>query len=228
MPASLSLPDGEDREVPFFTPEQAEAFKNAKPFPHLVVDGFWSDTELELCAAEFPDAHGNWTMYGDPRERGKRCMDNPAFWGPNVMQTMAHLSSPVMIQALEELTGLKGLTCDTIGGGMHMTGEGGLLDMHVDFNVHPDGQRLRRLNVLTFMNREWDSEWGGTLYLGENREVSVFPGWNRLVIFECSDVSWHGHPEPIVAGDHWRKSLAAYYYVPLDQPVSTRDTTWLS
>src|SRR3546814_2937191 len=132
-----------------------------------------------------------------------------------------------MCQALEELTGMEGLTADALGGGLHMTGTGGRLDMHVDFNVHPDGQRLRRLNVLTFLARDWDTAWGGVLYLGENQEVEVVTAWNRMVIFACSDVSWHGQPEPDV-GDHWRKSLACYYYTPKDRDVSAHTTTWLS
>lgn len=211
--------------MPLFTPQQAVDFRNAEPFPHIVVDGFWSDDELRLCASEFPDAQG-WKGYNDPRERGKLCIDEPSRWGPHVSQFMAHMQSPVMIQALEDLTGMSGLTCDTVGGGMHMTGRDGRLGMHVDFNVHPDGKRLRKLNVLTFINEDW-GPWGGTLWLGANREVSVPPSWNRLVIFECSDQSWHGHPEPVV-GDHWRKSLAAYYYLPLETSVEAHTTTWQS
>src|SRR3546814_17728606 len=98
-------------------------------------------------------------------------MDDASQWGRGVGQFMAHMHSPVMCQALEELTGMEGLTADALGGGLHMTGTGGRLDMHVDFNVHPDGQRLRRLNVLTFLARDWDPEGGGVLYLGENKEV---------------------------------------------------------
>src|SRR3546814_8116284 len=99
-------------------------------------------------------------------------MDDASQWGRGVGQFMAHMHSPVMCQALEELTGMEGLTADALGGGLHMTGTGGRLDMHVDFNVHPDGQRLRRLNVLTFLARDWDPAWGGVLYLGENQERS--------------------------------------------------------
>lgn len=214
--------------MPLFTPRQAEEFKNAKPFPHLVVDGFWSDTDLELCAAEFPEpSDRRWKTYPDPKEYGKRALDDPNQWGRGVGQFMAHCSSPAMLDALEQLTDIAPLSADAVGGGMHMTGTDGRLDMHVDFNVHPDGQKIRRLNVLTFMARDWDPEWGGVLYLGENKEVEVVPAWNRMVIFACSDVSWHGHPDPII-GDHWRKSLACYYYTPKDRDVSARTTTWLS
>lgn len=214
--------------MPLFTPEQAEQFRTAKPFPHIVVDDFWFHTELERVAAEFPaPTDPRWKTYPDPKEYGKRAMDNPDHWGVEVSQMMAHLRSPAMCQAIEELTGYQNVTSDALGGGMHMTGTDGRLDMHVDFNVHPDGQRLRKINLLVFMNESWSSEWGGTLYLGENKEASIYPGWNRTAIFECSDISWHGHPDPIV-GDHWRKSLACYYYVPLEQNVPAHTTNWLN
>ncbi len=222
-------------ELSLFTSAQADAFRTAEPFPHIVVEDLWSDAELVRAAEEFPPGgDSSWRTYPDPKEWGKACIQEPELWGPSVSQLMAHLQSPVMISSLERLTGLEGLTADALGGGMHMTGEGGRLDMHVDFNVHPDGQRLRKLNVLVFMNREWNTEWGGTLYLGAGDPPAryakpVFPGWNRMVIFECSDKSWHGHPDPIV-GNHWRKSLACYYYVPLDAAavVEARTTTWLA
>lgn len=211
-----------------FTPDQAVKFRNADPFPHLVVDNFWSDDELSMAAAEFPEpADPRWKTYRDPKEYGKRCMDDPSTWSRGVAQFMSHMASEVMCESLEDLTGFRGLTADPIGGGMHMTGEGGRLDMHVDFNVHPDGKRLRKLNVLVFMNREWDFTWGGTLFLGQHEDKGILPIWNRMVIFECSDKSWHGHPEPVVGG-HWRKSLACYYYVPMDVAVEPHTTTWLA
>ena len=67
--------------------------------------------------------------------------------------------------------------------------------------------------MLLFLNEEWDKEWGGVLYLGEHKQIEVMPLLGRMVIFECGDASWHGHPEP-VTGEHWRKSLAVYWYAP--------------
>lgn len=213
-----------------FTPDQARDFRNAEPFPHIVVDNFWDFDELWECLQDFPKpSDPRWKTYRDPKEWGKRCMDEPSTWPRSGAQLVSHMASRVMCESLEDLTGLKGLTADPLGGGMHMTGQGGRLDMHVDFNVHPDGQRLRKLNLLVFLNPEWEKEWGGILRLGRAGEVSIVPKFNRMVIFECSDQSWHGHPEPIVGG-HWRRSLACYYYVPRNQAetVEPHTTTWLS
>ena len=149
-----------------------------------------------------------------------------AGWGPIVKQVIGELRSDSARDWLVSLTGIEGLQADTLGGGMHMTGPDGRLAMHRDFNVHPGtGGLERRLNVLLFLNEEWEKDWGGVLYLGEHTQVEVMPLAGRMVIFECCDDSWHGHPEPVV-GDHWRKSLACYWYAPPRAAVVPHSTIW--
>lgn len=190
------------------------SFIDAKPFPHIVIDGLWAPNRLESIAAEFPSKEDDrWQTYGSEKERGKRAGASN-MWGTETRAWFREMRSRDTQRAFEALTDIYPLTADDLGGGMHMTCEGGHLDMHADFNLHPDNQELeRRLNVLVFLNHDWEEEWGGTLYLGENRESWVIPEFNRTVIFACSATSWHGHPEPII-GEHSRKSLACYYYAP--------------
>lgn len=204
--------------------EHAAQFAAAKPFPHLVVDGMWPDLLLASIDAEFPPAGDpRWITYPDEKERGKKAGDS-RMWGPATRGFFDAARSPEACRMLELLTGISPLTADDIGGGMHETGEGGRLEMHRDFNVHPTLPLERRLNMLVFLNREWDPAWGGTLYLGKDREVSVVPAWNRTVIFACGPDSWHGHPEPIV-GNHLRRSLAIYQYAPLRAETADAHTT---
>lgn len=196
-----------------------------KPFPHAVLDGIWSTDTLDMAAAEFPGAEDpRWITYPQPEEYGKRAGD-ARMWGPAVSHAMEILRSGWTREGLEKLTGIPGLSPDDLGGGMHMTCEGGRLAMHRDFSVHPDG-RERRLNMLVFLNEEWEREWGGVLYLGADREVEVMPTFNRTVVFECGPASWHGHPEPVTAG-HCRKSLACYWYTPAREGVPVHSTVWL-
>jgi hypothetical protein len=199
-------------------------FTAAEPFPHIVIDGLWPADELRGAAAEFPpgDDH-RWITYPDPKEYGKRAGD-ARLWGPDTRRFFDVARSAATCRRLEELTGIGPLAADDIGGGMHMTGPGGRLETHVDFNVHPSLPLERRLNMLVFLNDEWERDWGGVLYLGQEREVEVLPLFNRTVIFACSDESWHGHPDPIV-GERWRRSLACYYYAPLRAETGPAHTT---
>ncbi|SEF34389.1 2OG-Fe(II) oxygenase superfamily protein [Amycolatopsis pretoriensis] len=200
-------------------------FRTAEPFPHVVIDDLWDAARLRAIAAEFPPATDpRWVTYPDPKERGKRC-GGPDMWGPETHRWFSDMRTPEMARELETLTGIQSLSADTLGGGMHMTSDGGRLASHVDFNIHPhDPTRERRVNVLVFLNPLWRNEWGGALVLGEHRDVEITPTFNRTVIFETSDRSWHGHPDPI-AGEHHRKSLACYFYAPRRTEASNPHST---
>lgn len=205
-------------------PGARTAFQTAEPFPHAVIDGLWDPDHLRACAAEFPPGDDpRWTTYPDPKEHGKRAGDS-RMWGPATKQFFDQARSAATCRKLEEWTGIGPLTADDLGGGMHMTGEGGRLALHRDFNRHPTLSLERRLNLLVFLNPVWEREWGGVLYLGAGREVEVLPLFNRTVLFACGPESWHGHPDPIV-GEHWRRSLAVYYYAPLREETAAPHTT---
>jgi hypothetical protein len=104
-----------------------------------------------------------------------------------------------------------------MGGGLHQIERGGYLKIHADFNRHPKFKLERRLNLLLYLNENWKEEYGGHLELW-NREMTHFvhkilPTFNRCVIFNTTDTSYHGHPEPLACPQGMtRKSLALYYY----------------
>lgn len=47
---------------------------------------------------------------------------------------------------------------------------------------------------------------------------------NTTCLFETSTESWHGHPDPIV-GNHVRRSLATYYWRPIQPSDRQQDST---
>jgi Rps23 Pro-64 3,4-dihydroxylase Tpa1-like proline 4-hydroxylase len=103
-----------------------------------------------------------------------------------------------------------------VGGGMHVTGPHGRLDVHVDFNVIPQRRLHRRLNILVYLNPEWRDEWGGHVELWD-RDVrrcyhSLKPRLNRCVVFETSETSFHGVSAVRCPEGIERRSFAAYYY----------------
>ena len=91
--------------------------------------------------------------------------------------------------------------------------------MHIDFNSHPSKRNLhRRVNVLVYLNEDWEEEWGGHLDLWDDVEkgslkVRIPPHMNTTAIFSTTEKSWHGHPDPLrCPEDRLRRFISAYYY----------------
>jgi hypothetical protein len=110
------------------------------------------------------------------------------------------LTSPQWIATLEGLLGIPNLHFDELGGGLHRILPGGFLAQHLDFNSvdRPGGVQWRRVNILLYLS---ECGAGGELRMyggtAEDERVVVPPKRNRMVVFECSEQSWHGHPYPM-------------------------------
>jgi hypothetical protein len=89
------------------------------------------------------------------------------------------------------------------------------------------------MNLLLFLNQDWDSAYGGALELWDaeaRRPVrTIAPLFNRCVIFRASATSFHGVPTPLTCPpDRSRKSLAIYYFREEPQPGPLRPTRYLA
>src|SRR5690606_11797124 len=122
----------------------------------------------------------------------------------------AYLNSPGFLKAMSAITGIPDLLPDPAmyGGGTHENVEGQELDVHVDYNYINNGQLHRRLNLLVYFNKEWQKEWGGNIELHSNPrspdddEVSSYePLYNRALIFETNEHSWHGFEKIVLPPD---------------------------
>jgi hypothetical protein len=164
-----------------------------EPFPHLVADGLFQDKILENVLAEFPsrDAPG-WRAFANSTER-KLEGSSPRMWG--VATTLILRQMELQAPGLAKAFGTPPLTMETIGGGYHLIEPGGYLAMHADFSRSPATGHYRWLNMLVYLNHDWDEE-GGCLQLwdDEGPSVTVAPEFNRTVVFRTSGSSWHGHP----------------------------------
>jgi len=111
------------------------------------------------------------------------------------------------------------------GGGLNATYRGGLLDVHVDGNYHDATGLNRRLNALVYLTPGWEPAWGGELCLydptGSKCIKRIAPIFNRLVVFDSNDVSFHGLPEPIkFPVGVPRRSIILYYYTKDCRPAN--------
>lgn len=189
-----------------------------KPFRHWIIDNFLPEDDAELLYAKFPEADQRWYKYENHFEK-KRATDDISILPAIHQLTLLRLNSWPWMKMLEEITGIDGLIPDPAfrGGGAHAIFRGGKLDIHNDFNWHKHLKLHRRLNMLLYLNLDWKEDYGGNLELWEpdmsKCAKKILPIFNRCVIFETTDNSPHGHPEPLNCPETtFRKSLAWYYY----------------
>ena len=196
-----------------------EAYASASPFPHVAIDDFLPEEVLDRVLDEFPKPQeAEWQTFDSANERKLASKDDSGM-GEATRHLLAELNSAAFIDFLERLTGIAGLVPDPhfVGGGLHQIERGGHLKVHADFNRHPGTGLERRLNVLLYLNRDWEPEFGGAFELWNRdmtvSEAQILPFFNRCVVFTTSDTSFHGHPEPLNCPEgRTRKSIALYYY----------------
>jgi hypothetical protein len=205
----------------------SKEYQRASPYPHIVLENFLNPDVLEECVQEFNTLNENdgWINYVHYNEN-KAGLNKLDLLPTSIKRTIKELNSPEFLNFLSTLTGIKGLIKDDLleGGGIHQSKRGGYLNIHADFTVHPHHRHWqRRVNVLVYLNEDWQEEYGGNLELWDTKmqacEKKVLPVFNRCVIFNTDADSYHGHPEPTTCPeDRYRRSIALYYYTEETQP----------
>lgn len=201
-------------------------FQTSEPFNHIVLDNFFNPGLLDLILDELNqenyetwdkrDHHGVQVKW---RSNWKVDEDVPQ----NTFDFVQFLNSGNFLRFLTGLTGITGIIPDPYltGGGFNQTNRGGMLGVHADGNWHDVMGVHRRLNVIVYLNKEWEDSWGGQLELwGRNHEnlpdkciKKIKPIFNRMCVFRTDDFSFHGHSTPLQCPqDRSRQSLILYYY----------------
>ena len=136
------------------------------------------------------------------------------------------LNSREVISAIEPIVGIDNLVGDPLfhGAGLHEMYRGGWLEMHADYTKHFTLPLMRRINLLIYLNRDWDTSWGGELalqdYKSPKSQVSYAPYFNRTIIFPTTAKTFHGVPTPLSCPlDRSRKLLSIYYWTPIPMPL---------
>jgi hypothetical protein len=194
-----------------------DQYCSAEPFPHIVLDDFLPRETLRRMVAEFPEPEPG--RFADSHSKLKTGYQLDKIKSPFTNGVINALNSAPFLDFLVAMTGIQGLMADPyqIGGGLHETRRGGHLSIHADFNMHPSLRVKRRLNLILFLNEDWEDSFGGHLELW-TKDMSrcaerVLPVIGRAVVFNTDSDSFHGHPEPLTCPeDRTRRSLALYYY----------------
>jgi len=201
--------------------ERARDYQEAEPFPNIQLPDFFDPALLDEVVGEFPDLsrHKDIWRYDNSNER-KLASRGESLFGPATKRLGHFLNSQPMLEFLQKLTGIKEtLIPDPYfeGGGYHEIKPGGLLKVHSDFNKNRQTGLDRRINLLVYLNKDWQESYGGHFELWD-REMKravrrVLPTFNTVAIFSTTDFSYHGHPDPLTCPpDRSRRSMALYYY----------------
>ena len=203
-----------------FGQELSDSYCFAKPFPHLVIDNF-----LPL-----PFIEEIYSLYPTKKIAGEKFFENeitglykrhvlPEICEYKIRSIFHFFNSAPVLEFLEGLTTIDSLIGDPyfIGGGFHEIFRGGKLGIHADFRINEKLNLKRRINILIYLNKNWDHNFGGNLELWDREMKSMVasyaPLFNRWIIFNTDSDSYHGHPDPLnTPSEITRKSIALYYY----------------
>jgi 2OG-Fe(II) oxygenase superfamily len=211
----------------------AEEYRNAEPYPHVVISDFFSPEFCRRLLDEFPAFDEEFARNEAGNVGRKAARSKVRDLSAAYREVDDLIQTTEFLELISDITGIPNLLYDPeyFGGGTHENLNGQGLDPHVDFNYHPTQVWHRRLNLIVYLNPEWELDWGGNFdlhsdpWLLEGDQVkSILPVLNRCVIFETSERSWHGFsPIELPEGrkDLSRKSFAIYLYTKERPPEET-------
>jgi hypothetical protein len=201
----------------------ARDFATATPFRHVVIDDFLDPAFATRLLAKFPPFAAARAVDEDGHVGNKAVHESIRGLGPDYAGLDALVQSADFLGAVSRITCIPDLLHDPlyVGGGTHENRDGQALDAHVDFNRHPVTHAHRRLNLIVYLNPGWQDAWGGVLELhrdpraADDSVVRVSPLFNRAVLFETTEHSWHGFSPIRLPADgqaRSRRSVALYFY----------------
>jgi hypothetical protein len=204
-------------------------FIGQNPFDYIVIDNFFNQETVDNLLKEFPDYNSNiWdAYYNTPLENKKTCNVWNKF--PEVTYSVfSYLCGKDFEDILKIITGNNSLKSDLglHGGGWHAHSKNGKLNIHLDYSLHPKLLLKRNYNLIVYITPDWNTSWGGGLELWSHNKTTNQPNqlvqtidntFNRAIIFDTTQNSWHGLPIDLDCPDGVvRQSLAVYYVTPPD------------
>jgi Rps23 Pro-64 3,4-dihydroxylase Tpa1-like proline 4-hydroxylase len=205
-------------------------YNNGLPFKNVIIDNFLIEEFAFSLEKSFDNI--DWLKYRHVNENkyGNNGLNLP----PIILNLINELHSESFIGILEKVTGISDLIPDLNleSGGVHQSRKNGFLNIHTDFTTHPYNKKWkRRLNLLIYISHNWKDEYGGALEFWSS-DVStcikkVDCKFNRCVIFNTTESSFHGLPTPIdCPEDVTRNSVALYYYT-IDNNYKGKSTNYM-
>ena len=198
-------------------------FRESTPFNHLVIDNFFDKETANKIADDFPSFNSDfWFEYNNAIEVKKAC-DMWCKFPKSIYKAIYDLTSEKFVNYLSDLVGRKvwadyGLN----GGGIHSMSRGGKLNPHLDYNIHPKLGLQRKINLIVYLTKDWNPDWGGAIELWSHDDKLKRPKkiekrvdclFNRALLFDTTQNSWHGISDELNCPENISRNSIAIYYV---------------
>jgi hypothetical protein len=203
----------------------SESFQASRPFKHVVLENFFDIGAASSLIENFPYFERPELLlneFGAPNP--KKVISDVRSINECYRKLDDYIQSPSFLKVIERITGVTELVYDPdyVGAGTHENFSTAGLDPHYDFNILPKSKLHRRLNCIVYLNERWDDSWGGQLNLhrdawdlDDQEIVSISPVFNRCIIFETNQRSWHSVTPVTIPSEEdvkSRKSFTIYLY----------------
>jgi Rps23 Pro-64 3,4-dihydroxylase Tpa1-like proline 4-hydroxylase len=206
-------------------------FLKAIPFPHIVIDNFLHEDFAERILQDFPTL----SMMHSSHHYLFNQKYELSFWY-QISDLFSELHQDLLSDQfrgfISQVSGKQVFMDADYCGELHQGRDGGFLDMHVDFNLHPKNETwIHELTLLIYLNKDWQDHYGGQ-FLMQNRNNSkvyeISPIFNRCTIISSDESTFHGYRQLNLPEHITRKSILVNFYrevTPEDAPPR-RPTIW--
>jgi hypothetical protein len=201
-----------------------EWIDSSKPYPYIVIDNFFTEEVSKAFANSYPELddkkwyHFRNTINGKKNvfEQGMMGISIPSDLPIYTLSVIASLNSPEFLEILKQITGIDDLIFDShneIGqwAGIRAMKPGAYQSIHSDARLHPHLGIEKKVTLVGYLNEEWKESDGGYTEVWNNDMTKcvdrVAPLFNRVLIFQNTDKSYHGVPEV----NNFRKTFLTSY-----------------
>ena len=222
-----------------FNPENIEKysveFLSNKPFPHIIIDNFLTNECAEKIIDNFK-LNKHWINYSFVNNFKKYGLTDKNHMNKICNELFQELNSNEFVSTLSKITGFKNIFLDLTldRAGLHQIFDGGSLNIHTEHHSHTVEKTWRRvLNIMIYLNKNWIDKYNGDLEFWNEKikykVKSIPPIFNRCVIFQTDDKSFHGHPTKLnLPPDMSRKSITGYYFVDEEKVLELIPTRYVA
>ena len=227
----LDILSREYQDLNLIAERKRSEYLSANPFPNIVLKNFFDNSFLEEVVKNFPDLEKiNFTQKYINKNEVKFANNDYKSFSSSIKSLFDFMNSSMFLEFLQKITSIEEkliIDRELNGGGLHQIKTGGMLKVHTDFNRHPTLDLDRRVNILIYLNKNWEEAYGGDLELWDKEMKfcgkKITPIFNKMVIFSTNDFSNHGHPEPIKCPKNISRKSIALYYFSKGRPASELD-----